>query len=140
MEWADEVRMETPEQIELDLELAGLGSRFLAVVVDWLFEILLTLLVATPVVLVLGVLSGGKALDNPSKVLVAVALAGVYFLWLGYAIYFEVKWNGQTPGKWTVGIRAIQQGARLWISGRRPFATCSRRSIFRWSFRCLARC
>jgi uncharacterized RDD family membrane protein YckC len=110
MEWSDELRMETPEQIELDLELAGVGSRFLAVLVDWLLKLLLTLVVGIPVVVVVGVLGGGKALDNPSKMLIAVVIAGLYLLWLGYSIYFEVKWNGQTPGKWVVGIRVIREG------------------------------
>jgi uncharacterized RDD family membrane protein YckC len=101
--------METPEQIELDLELAGVGSRFLAVLVDWCWKLFLTLIVALPVLVVVALLGGGSALDNPSKMLIAVALAGVYVLWLGYSIYFEVKWNGQTPGKWSVGIRVIQE-------------------------------
>jgi uncharacterized RDD family membrane protein YckC len=114
MEWSDEVRMETPEQIELDLELAGLGSRFLAVLTDWVWKIVLTVIVGGLALVVVAVLGGGNLLESPSKVLLAVAVAIVYALWLGYSLYFEVKWNGQTPGKWTVGIRAIQEsGAPL---------------------------
>ena len=38
--WAENVRIETPEQIDLDLEVAGPGSRFYAQVVDWLLKFL----------------------------------------------------------------------------------------------------
>src|SRR5436189_27670 len=46
----DEVAIETPEQIDLMLEPAGLGSRFVAWVVDWLWK-LLALLGATLILL-----------------------------------------------------------------------------------------
>jgi uncharacterized RDD family membrane protein YckC len=108
MEWSDELRMETPEQIELDLELAGVGSRFLAVLADAALKILLTFLLAVPALIAAALLGMALDLDHPSAVLVAVVLAAVYALWLGYGIYFEVKWNGQTPGKHLVGVRVIR--------------------------------
>jgi uncharacterized RDD family membrane protein YckC len=109
MEWSDELRMETPEQIELEMELAGLGSRFLAVLVDTVWKALFTLALGLLGLFLAALLGAAAPLDNPSPVLIAVVVAVVYALWLGYAIYFEVKWNGQTPGKWAVGIRAIQE-------------------------------
>src|SRR5262249_58744609 len=36
----DEVAIETPEQIDLMLEPAGLGARFVAWVIDWLWKLL----------------------------------------------------------------------------------------------------
>jgi hypothetical protein len=27
---------------------------------------------------------------------------------MGFGIYYEVRWNGQTPGKWLAGIRAVR--------------------------------
>jgi uncharacterized RDD family membrane protein YckC len=110
MEWSDELRMETPEQVELDLELAGLGSRFLAVLVDLFWKAALTLVLGLLVAVVVALFAGPGQFDRPSMVLIAAVVAAVYALWLGYAIYFEVKWNGQTPGKWAVGIRAIRDG------------------------------
>jgi uncharacterized RDD family membrane protein YckC len=109
MEWSDEVRMETPEQIELDLELAGLGTRFLAVLWDWAVKALITAVIAFPALVIVAMLGRGEVFENPSRWLIAVTLAGVYALWLGYAIYFEVKWNGQTPGKWWAGIRVLRE-------------------------------
>ncbi len=102
--------MDTPEQIELDLELAGVGSRFLAMVVDAFWKILLTLLVGGLALLVIGLFGGSGVLDGSSRVVVAVALACLYALWLGFGIYFEVRWNGQTPGKRVTGLRVLRAG------------------------------
>ena len=38
MQWSDEVRIDTPEQVGVDLEVAGLGSRFVAQLLDWLIK------------------------------------------------------------------------------------------------------
>src|SRR5947209_4742796 len=38
MSWGESVRVETPEQIDFDLEVAGPGSRLVAQLIDWLFK------------------------------------------------------------------------------------------------------
>src|SRR5205823_271867 len=43
--------------------------------------------------------------ESESNVLTVVALLAYYAL---YEIFFLVKWNGQTPGKWLLKIRAIR--------------------------------
>jgi len=110
MRWTDEMRIETPEQIEVDLELAGLGSRFVAQLIDWFWKLFATAILALLCVVVLGVLGAGRLVERPSALLLAVVVAVVYVLWLGYGIYFELRWNGQTPGKRAAGIRVIQVG------------------------------
>lgn len=109
MEWSDEVRLETPEQIDVDLELAGLGSRFLAIMWDWFWKTLFTFVLLVCFVIFLALLGQAALFEHPSKILIALVVAVLYAFWLGYAVYFEVKWNGQTPGKWLVGIRVIQE-------------------------------
>jgi uncharacterized RDD family membrane protein YckC len=114
MRWTDEMRIETPEQIGVDLELAGLGTRFLAQIVDWFWKVLISaiLLFVGSVVLVL--VTQLNPIEKKSPVMIAVVISILYCLWLGYAIYFELRWNGQTPGKRFVKIRAVQQnGAPL---------------------------
>ena len=46
MPWTDDVHIETPEQIELSLELAGAGSRFVAQVIDWVIKFLFLVVLA----------------------------------------------------------------------------------------------
>lgn len=111
MQWTDEVRIETPEQIEVSLEIAGIGSRFVAQILDWLiqsFIILVILLLASIAAGLLGfVLSSDKTI---SMLLIALMVALIYAFQLGFDIYFEVRHNGQTPGKKFAGIRVLREG------------------------------
>src|SRR5436190_675148 len=114
MRWMDEMRIETPEQIGVDLELAGLGTRFLAQVIDWFWKVLLSFALVLVGGLLYGLLMQVDPVANASTMTTALVVGVLYVLWLGYGIYFELRWNGQTPGKRVVGIRAVQQnGAPL---------------------------
>lgn len=109
MEWTDNLNIETPEQIEVSLEIAGLGSRFVGCVVDFLYKALFILLLVL-VGIILGALLAASAPQFSVYLLVAL-LFGAYFIFsVGYKIYFEVRHNGQTPGKKFAGIRVIRAG------------------------------
>jgi uncharacterized RDD family membrane protein YckC len=86
----------TPEHVEIRLEPAGLGSRFIAVVIDF---VLVTALSATIAQLTL------LALPAAAATMVR-ALALLALTW-GYHVYFEVKHQGQSPGKRLAGIRVV---------------------------------
>jgi uncharacterized RDD family membrane protein YckC len=92
----------TPENIPLELELAGLGTRFGALMIDLLCfcVLLLAYLIAASS---LGLLLGGEV----AKVLTYL---GMFVIVFGYFIFFEVFWNGQTPGKRALGLRVIRDG------------------------------
>jgi uncharacterized RDD family membrane protein YckC len=77
-----------PEGGELQLQLAGLGSRFIAGSADLIIQ----LLVVVVLVLVTGALSGGRRLDQ------VIFVIGVFLVWFGYPIAFEVLARGRTPG------------------------------------------
>jgi uncharacterized RDD family membrane protein YckC len=115
MQWSDDITIETPEQIDVSLEVAGLGSRFLARLLDWLVEFGLLIVVGLVVAIILGLLGVSLGTRSMSQLLlVAFFVAFAYALLLGYDIYFEVRKNGQTPGKRLAGIRAIRDsGAPL---------------------------
>lgn len=110
MKWADEMRIETPEQIELDVELAGVGSRFMAQFIDWLLKFLFSVLLVLLAAMIVALLGGARMVENPSDMLMAVVVAVLYLLWLGYGVYYEVRWSGQTPGKYYAGIRVVRDG------------------------------
>ncbi|MFW5947098.1 MAG: stage II sporulation protein M [Gemmatimonadota bacterium] len=101
------LRIDTPEQVELGFEIADLGSRFLALLVDGLILSatllalgLLAVWVATRVELGAGLLGwGGFALG--------LLLFAVFW---GYFTYFEAFHGGRTPGKRWVGIRVVHDG------------------------------
>jgi uncharacterized RDD family membrane protein YckC len=110
MEWTDEIRLETPEQIDVDLELAGLGTRFVAQLIDWVIKGTVALAVFLLGVIVAGSMGLDSDLERASPVVVALVVALVYALFQGYDVYFEVRHNGQTPGKKSTGIRVIRDG------------------------------
>lgn len=109
------VTVRTPESIAFYYELAGLGSRFLALAVDGLiqsvcvFAIFIIWAIAAPAVARLP-----KALNIKPATLEAMYLAiGITILFVilyGYFIFFEASWNGQTPGKRLIGIRVVRDG------------------------------
>jgi uncharacterized RDD family membrane protein YckC len=110
MQWADDVRIETPEQIDVSLELAGLGSRFVARVLDWLVELGMVVVVGILGAVALGLLGVALGDKTGSIYLLTFLVAFLYAFFLGYDIYFEVRHNGQTPGKRRAGIRVIREG------------------------------
>jgi uncharacterized RDD family membrane protein YckC len=92
----------TPENIPLELELAGLGTRFGALLID-LLGFCLLLFVYVIVVSTMGLLVGGEV----ARVLTYL---GMFLIIFGYFIFFEVLWSGQTPGKRALQIRVIRDG------------------------------
>lgn len=101
MDLDDRKNIKTPEGLDLDLTLAGLGSRMIAGVVDL---VILGILVVT-FIFAVGALVSSASLD-PTVVqgLSAVALT---VLVVGYFVGFEALNGGRTPGKRSVGIRVV---------------------------------
>lgn len=107
----DTFRVDTPESVDLALEPAGLGTRFLAILVDaaiqWGAAILL-LLVVVPMTVVGSTMN---LFENPAAidgVLLTILLLAFGFLFFLYKLLLEAFWNGQTVGKRAVGIRVIK--------------------------------
>jgi len=104
---SDTLQIDTPENVTFDYDVAGIGSRFLSALVDTLLMILLQVIVFGTLYLVgtqLGGLFSGSA---PAWLVAIFSLVAFVFFW-GYYIFFEILWNGQTPGKRWVGLRVIR--------------------------------
>lgn len=106
----------TPESIEFSYDLAGVGSRFLAVTIDLCVQIGITLLLFWGITFAAGPAHGPAVspLKGPDRAAAGAALAIViaimFLIFFGYFILFEALWNGQTPGKKALGIRAVRDG------------------------------
>jgi uncharacterized RDD family membrane protein YckC len=109
MQWTDDLGIETPEQIEVALEIAGLGSRFVAQVCDWLIKWLLVLLVGLLGLVVLGLCGMTLGDKTAQSLLAALGVGFAYAVLLGFDIYYEVRHSGQTPGKRWAGIRVVRE-------------------------------
>ena len=117
VELRDQLSIETPELVSIDLSLAGIGSRCLAVLIDYLIQgatiwigfLLFALLIS-------GTAGSGSAahVNSPTayKWGLAIGIAIPFLLHWGYFTLFEAFWNGQTPGKRLMKLRVIQQSGR----------------------------
>jgi uncharacterized RDD family membrane protein YckC len=106
----------TPENVDLHLELAGLGNRILACLIDKLiiFSVLLVL-VGTLWLIDIGAGMGGFGATTKNLVTALLLMFGIlaaFALVFGYNIFFEGTWQGQTPGKKIVQIRVIDQSGQ----------------------------
>jgi uncharacterized RDD family membrane protein YckC len=102
--------VETPENIFLEYELAGLGSRFIAFWIDTLIQIFSTFVLIFVLMLIAGfagALTGSVQLSQTLQtVFMVIAL---FILYQGYYIFFEVRWKGQSPGKRLMKLRVISE-------------------------------
>lgn len=90
----------TPENIPLEMELAGLSIRFGALLLD-MFALLVLLIVGSLLIAFL-------VPDNNFQK--AFILIYGFVVWFGYFILFESLWNGQTPGKRVFHLRVVRSG------------------------------
>jgi uncharacterized RDD family membrane protein YckC len=91
------LRIATPEGVSFELPLAGVGSRFVAVLLDTLLQG--AAFIALVIVLVVADAGGFAATA-------AVAVAGFALLFV-YPVAFELGAAGRTPGKRWTSLRAI---------------------------------
>jgi uncharacterized RDD family membrane protein YckC len=115
-------RVLTPERVSLRYDLAGIGSRGAAVMVDTLLQMALTGLLFAGTLALLFVLGVLQELANAVLTLAtpemgtfvgflvfALLIIAVFAIWAGYFIVFEIIWNGQTPGKRLLGLRVMRE-------------------------------
>ena len=107
---SDQLEIDTPELVSIEMPLAGIGSRFIALLVDYLIW------TAAFIVLAIFFSITMPAIHAFSKISEQWATAIVIFLvflfnW-GYFTLFEALWNGRTPGKRVARIRVIQRSGR----------------------------
>jgi uncharacterized RDD family membrane protein YckC len=105
VEYEDRLTIATPEGLELDLALAGLGSRFVGAFVDFMIRALL--LAALTVVLVGVDAFTGDTPGGRSGLGLAVFFVASFLVLIGYDILFEVLASGRTPGKRLAGLRVV---------------------------------
>lgn len=108
--------IDTPESVHFAYEVAGIGNRFIAALIDTTILFALLILLNLLVLVALNLL-GDLALDSlfadepPSWLggltIAFYALTNFAIYW-GYYILFELLWNGQTPGKRFVKIRVLR--------------------------------
>ena len=95
----------------LELPIAGIGSRFLALSVDTLLQTMLY--VGTTLALVYELPEiGRRSLPFLTQLGAAAAILIGFCIYWGYFAFFEIVWSGRTPGKRIAAIRVIKESGR----------------------------
>lgn len=90
----------TPEGVPLHFQIASAGSRFSAVILDYLIIILSIVFLA----LIVGeIFPRWSGLGSTLMTIISFLLMHFYFT------FFEVRWQGSTPGKRAASIRVINR-------------------------------
>lgn len=117
MRFFNRFTLQTPESVELEFTLAGIGNRAYALVIDYiaLGSVLIGFLILWAIFSYLLIDTITKLLGgtlNVSLWLFSVQLLITFFIYVGYFVFFETLWRGQTPGKRYVKIRVIRDDGR----------------------------
>jgi uncharacterized RDD family membrane protein YckC len=108
--FADQLSIDTPEQVELEFAVAGIGSRFVAVLLDHLIQIGFYFIFLIAGAILFGAIA--NRINLLGKWVLAAFIAVNFLLIWGYYTLFEAFWHGQTPGKHIMKLRVIKDSGR----------------------------
>ena len=118
----NKITLQTPESVELEFTLAGIGNRAYALLIDYtilsivslcfllLFYLLIWLFPPFRIIETIFGNSGGS--PSLATWLLAILLLVVVSIYAGYFVFLETLWQGQTLGKRRVKIRVISDDGR----------------------------
>ncbi|NJK68305.1 MAG: RDD family protein [Microcoleus sp. CSU_2_2] len=117
MRFFNRFTLHTPESVELEFTLAGIGNRAYALLIDYIIlgVILLVFLIGVAIFNVVLLDTITKLVGTTNRIeLWLIAIQGLiaFFIYVGYFVFFETVWSGQTPGKRHVKIRVIRDDGR----------------------------
>ncbi len=102
MTYEDRISIPTPEGVELELVLAGAGSRLVATLVDFLAK--------AGLLLAVWIIAGAVDNEGGGGFIVGALAIGSFLVWFGYDVAFETMASGRTPGKRVAGLRVVRLG------------------------------
>jgi uncharacterized RDD family membrane protein YckC len=104
VELEDRITIGTPEGIELQLQLAGAASRYIARGIDFALQLTLIALL-----LILALAIGGGAIGLTGGWATAGFVVGIFAVFYLYNVLFEVLAQGRTPGKRATHLRVVRE-------------------------------
>jgi uncharacterized RDD family membrane protein YckC len=134
----EDYRLLTPENVELQFDVAGLGSRLGAALIDYVI-ILVAYISLTMAAGFVGSLMQhlteslvtSQAIERATRagsfLLLAFGVVLGFLAWWGYFMLFELLWGGQSPGKRLLGLRVVRRDGQPL-----SFTTVLVRNVLRW--------
>ncbi|MEM7761447.1 MAG: RDD family protein [Cyanobacteria bacterium P01_A01_bin.40] len=116
MRFFNQINLQTPESVELEFTLAGIGNRSFALIIDYIIlglTILLVWLLSAFLAfqLVPNLISNGT-LDVLAQWIWAIQSLTTFAIYVGYFVILETLWQGQTPGKKWTKIKVIRDNGK----------------------------
>ena len=106
---ADRREILTPEGVPLHVYLAARGDRAVALLID-----LIAMFAAIAIIVLLAALGFGFSSAVGGGWIWSLVLLTWFLIRSFYFVYFELRWQGATPGKRAMGLRVIdRQGGQL---------------------------
>src|SRR5206468_1527189 len=118
---ADDYTLLTPENVELRFDVAGLGSRVAAALIDYIILYVGILALAFGgtflVAFVLALFHDLDHIDAAATpalgyIVLALVVVLIFLATSGYFILFELLSNGQSIGKRRLGLRVVREGGQ----------------------------
>jgi uncharacterized RDD family membrane protein YckC len=109
-----ELTVQTPENVRIVYNVAGLGTRFFAVVIDSIIQNAVLFIFT----LALSKFNGFSLINLPKDINIfkgiyfGVLISVLFLVYFGYFIFFEFFWDGQTPGKKIFGLKVRRNEGR----------------------------
>ena len=112
MKFFNTVNIRTPESVELEFTLAGIGNRCLALLIDYLIWTL-TLIGILLIWYIIALYFLEFFLDlNIQLWLTGISILILFVVYTSYFVFFETFWQGQTPGKRYAKIRVVRDNGQ----------------------------
>ncbi|MBW4600030.1 MAG: RDD family protein [Calothrix sp. FI2-JRJ7] len=109
------VKFITPESVELEFILAGIGSRTFALLIDYhVLALIIALIFTIWLTVSYQIYTFGRQIfgEQTNNWVVAIAFLILFAVYAGYFVFFETLWQGQTPGKRFAKIRVVRDDGR----------------------------
>lgn len=104
----DQFIVETPENIRFGYDVADIGSRFLAVLIDSLIQGVMYVLLLVAIVFITIQFSDVQLPSLVSQALAVLLILTLFLIQFGYFLFLEIFLNGRTPGKLLFHLRVIK--------------------------------
>jgi len=105
---SDRFVVETPENIRFGYDVADIGSRFLAILIDSLIQGVLYILLTIAAAFTASRLTAVALPTVVNDILAILFVLTLFLIQFGYFLFLEIVMAGQTPGKRLFNLRVVK--------------------------------
>jgi len=106
----NEITITTPENVRITFELAGIGSRFVALLLDSILQGVLFAIILISALT--GGITFGENIEGAFSWYLAALILITFLIFIGYFIFFEMIMKGRSPGKAIMKIRVMRRNGQ----------------------------